>query len=200
LKEVINVNPFFQLIANQKGFMITSSDDGRFAFIRAAVNGLPVFRFIEGETAIEHMSVSSDGTKRFSSMQAVTETSGGSGVSSTLSDDTIPTYRPLVFSADDLEAGNLETALKWRKSKALADSYSVSITVTGWRNENNQLWRENMKGSVKAPSVDIFTESDYIISSATLTKDENGGNVSILQMVIPQAYSLEFPSSFPWEG
>jgi len=200
-KEITDTDfSFLSGLASQKGFMITSSDDGRFAFIRAAVNGLPVFRFIEGETAIEHISVSSDGSKRYSSMQAVTETAGGSGVSSALTDNSIPTYRPLVFSADDLEAGNLETALKWRRSKALADSYSVSITVTGWRNEFNQLWRENMKGSVKAPSVDIFTESDYIISSVTLMKDENGGNVSILKMVIPQAYSLEFPVSFPWEG
>lgn len=200
-KEITDTDfSFLSGLANQKGFMITSSDDGRFAFIRASVDGLPVFRFIEGETAIEHISVTSDGSSRFSSMLAVTETSGGSGVSSSLSDDTIETYRPLVFSADDLEAGNLETALQWRRSKALADSYSVMITVTGWRNEFNQLWRENMKGTVKAPSVDIFDESDYIISSVTLTKDKNGGNISQLQMVIPQAYSLEFPTSFPWEG
>ena len=62
------------------------------------------------------------------------------------------------------------------------------------------LWRENMKVSVLSPSVDIFTETEYIISGVNLLKDENGGNVSGLEMVLPQAYSLEFPSSFPWEG
>jgi len=200
-KEITDTDfDFLSGLAAQKGFMITSSDDGRFAFIRAETQGLPVFKFIEGETAIEHISVVSDGTKRFSSMQAVTETSGTAGTSSTLSDKNIPVYRPYVFSADDLEAGNLGTALQWRRSKALADSYSLSITVTGWRNSYGQLWRENMKGTVKFPSVDIFTESDYIISSVTLTKDESGGNISQLIMVIPQAYSLEFPSKFPWEG
>ncbi len=200
-KEVTDTDfGFLSGLASQKGFMITSSDDGNLAFIRAAVEGKPVFRFIEGVTPIEHISVSSDGTKRFSSMQAVTESAGKSGVNSTLTDNTIPVYRPLVFSADDLEGGNLETSLKWRKSKALADSYKVSVTITGWRNENNKLWRENMKGTIKAPSVDIFTESDYIISSVRLTKNESGGNISQLQMVIPQAYSLEFPDSFPWEG
>lgn len=200
-KEITDTDfSFLSGLAVQKGFMITSSDDGRFAFIRAETQGLPVFRFIEGETAIEHISVVSDGTKRFSSMQAVTETSGTAGTSRTLADNNIPVYRPFVFSADDLESGNLETALQWRRSKALADSYSLSITVTGWRNQYGQLWRENMKGTVKFPSVDIFNESDYIISSVTLTKDENGGNISQLMMVIPQAYSLEFPTKFPWEG
>ena len=200
-KEVTETDYSFLVgLAAQKGFMITSSDDGRFAFIRAEINGLPVFRFIEGETAIEHISTSNDGTKRFSSMQSVTETAGTSGISSTLSDPNIPIYRPFVFSADDLEAGNLETALKWRKSKALANSYSVSITVSGWRNERGQLWRENMKGTVKAPLVDILNESDYIIAGVTLRKDETGGNIATLKMVIPQAYSLEFPTSFPWEG
>ena len=106
----------------------------------------------------------------------------------------------LFFSADDLEAGNLETALQWRRSKSLADAAILNITVTGWRNENGQLWRENMKGSVLAPSVDIFNESDYIIKSVKLEKAENGGNIAVLGLVLPQAYSLEFPTSFPWEG
>ena len=200
-KEVTDTDfDFLSGLASQKGFMITSSDDGRFAFIRASTTGLPVFKFVEGDSFIEHISVSADGTKRFSSMQAVTETAGTSGTNSSLSDSSIETYRPFVFSADDLEVGNLETALQWRRSKALADSYSVDVTVTGWRNNFGQLWRENMKGTLKAPSVDIFTESDYIISGVTLTKSESGGNVAILKLVIPQAYSLEFPSSFPWEG
>lgn len=200
-KEVTDTDfSFLSGLAAQKGFMITSSDDGRMAFIRAEIEGKPVFRFVEGETAIEHISVSSDGTKRHSSYMAVTESAGVAGTSKSLTDKSIPTYRPFVFSADDLEAGNLTTALQWRRSKALADSYSLSITVTGWRNEFNQLWRENMKGTVLYPGVDIFDETDFITSGVTLTKDENGGNVSILEMVIPQAYSLEFPKSFPWEG
>ena len=49
-------------------------------------------------------------------------------------------------------------------------------------------------------AVDIFNETEYIISGVGLTKDENGGNTSGLEMVLPQAYSLEFPSNFPWEG
>jgi len=57
-----------------------------------------------------------------------------------------------------------------------------------------------MIGTVKIPSVDIFTETAYIISGVNLTKDENGGNKAVLTMVLPQAYTLEFPSSFPWEG
>ncbi|KKK66540.1 hypothetical protein LCGC14_2963100, partial [marine sediment metagenome] len=47
---------------------------------------------------------------------------------------------------------------------------------------------------------DIFSETGYIISGVSLTKDENSGNVSSLELILPQAYSLEFPSSFPWEG
>lgn len=200
-KEITDTDfAFLSGLAAQKGFMITSSDDGSMAFIRANVAGKPVFRFVEGVTAFEHISGSYDGTKRFSSYTAVTESAGEYGPSSTLSDDTISIYRPFVFSADDLESGNLETALQWRRSKALADSTSIKITVTGWRNEYNQLWRENMIGTVHSPSVDIHKETAYIISGVELTKDENGGNLSVLTMVLPQAYTLDFPDSFPWEG
>ena len=200
-KEITDTDfDFLSGLAAQKGFMITSSDTGQMAFIRAAIDGKPVFRFIEGETALEHMSASYDNTKRYSTYQAVTESAGAAGPTSSLNDKSIPIYRPFVFSADDLEAGNLETALQWRRSKSLADAASLNITVTGWRNENGQLWRENMKGSVLAPSVDIFNESDYIIKSVKLEKAENGGNIAVLGLVLPQAYSLEFPTSFPWEG
>jgi len=199
-KEITDTDfDFLYGLAAQKGFMITSSDTGQMAFIRAAVNSKPVFRFIEGETAIEHISASYDGTQRFSVFQAVTESAGSSGPTASLEDPSIDTYRPFVFSADDLEAGNLDTAMQWRRAGSLAKAAPLSITATGWRNEKGMLWRENMKGTVKAPSVDIHKETDYIINSVKLEKDENGGNVSILGMVLPQAYTLDFPSSFPWD-
>ena len=200
-KEITDTDfSFLSGIAAQKGFMITSSDSGQMAFTRANIDGKPVARFVEGETAMEHIAATYDGTKRHSSYQAVTESPGVPGPSSVLNDESIPIYRPFVFSADDLEAGNLDTALAWRRSKSLADSTRLRITATGWRNQNNMLWRENMKVTVLAPSVDIFNETEYIISGVGLTKDENGGNTSGLEMVLPQAYSLEFPLSFPWEG
>ncbi len=200
-KEITDTDfAFLSGLAAQKGFMITSSDTGQMAFVRANINGKPVARFVEGETSIEHIVATYDGTKRHSSFEAVTESAGTPGPSSILKDPSVPIYRPFVFSADDLEAGNLNTALQWRRSKSLADSTKLRITVTGWRNETGMLWRENMKVTVLAPSSDIFTESEYIISGVDLDKNENGGNIAGLQMVLPQAYSLEFPTSFPWEG
>lgn len=200
-KEITDTDfDFLSGLAAQKGFMITSSDTGQMAFIRAAVNGKPVFRFIEGETAIEHMSASYDGQAVHSSLTAVTESAGEPGPSSSIDNPLVPVYRPLVFSADDLEAGNLDTALKWRRSKSLADSGKVSFTITGWRNEHNQLWRENMIGTVLAPSIDIFTETSYIISGVFPTKSEAGGNIAKIELVLPQAFTLDYPDSFPWEG
>ena len=200
-KEITDTDfDFLRGLAAQKGFMITSSDTGQMAFIRANIDGKPVTRFIEGETAMEFVSATYDGTKRHSSYQAVTESAGTPGPSSTITDDSIPIYRPFVFSADDLEAGNLETALQWRRSNALAESAKLKITATGLRNQSNMLWRENMKITVLIPSVDIFTETEYIISGVNPEKDENGGNIAVLDMVLPQAYSLKFPDSFPWEG
>lgn len=200
-KEITDTDfAFLSGIAQQKGFLMTSSDDGSIAFLRANIDGKPVFRFIEGESGIENITATYDGQQRFSSYQAVTEVAGRSGPIAILNDESIPAYRPFVFSADDLESGNLDTALQWRRSKALADACRLSLVVTGWRNQYGQLWRENMKGTVLYPSADIFKETDYIISGVDLTKDQNGGNVSRLELVMTQAYSLEFPDSFPWEG
>ncbi len=191
---------FLTRLAQQKGFMITSSDDGGMAFLRAAVTGKPVARLVEGESYMENITAVYDGTKRFSSFMAISESPGVSGNSLTLDDDSIPTYRPFAFSADDLEGGNLETAVQWKRSRSLADSTALKAIITGWRNPEGQLWRENMVVSVLAPSVDIHTETNYIVKGIELTKDELGGDVITLSLILPQAYTLTFPDSFPWEG
>ena len=112
----------------------------------------------------------------------------------------MPVYRPFVFSADELEAGNLEDSVRWRRSKSLADSASLRAIVTGWRNQDGNLWYENQVVIVKAPSVYIFNETEYIIRGVELTKDEQGGDVITLSLVLPQAYTLDFPDVLPWEG
>lgn len=191
---------FLAKLAAQKGFLITSTTDGKLAFLRAELSSKPVFSFVEGETAIEHISSTYDGQVRFSTFQAITQSPGAYGATSKVDDESIPVYRPFVFSADDVESGGLETACKWKKSKSLADSATVSITITGWRNGQGMLWRENMLGTLQAPSIDIHSETQFLISSVQLRKDENGGNISTLGLVLPQAYTLDFPDSFPWEG
>lgn len=191
---------FLTKLAQQKGFMITSSDDGGMAFLRAAVNGKPIARLVEGESYMENITAVYDGTRRFSSFMAVSESPGVSGNSYTLDDPSIPIYRPFAFSADDLEGGNLETAVQWKRSRSLADSTTLKAIITGWRNPDGQLWRENMVVSVLAPSVDIHTETNYIVKGIDLTKDEQAGDVITLSLILPQAYTLDFPDSFPWEG
>lgn len=191
---------FLTRIAQQKGFMITSSDDGGIAFLRANIGTRPVARLIEGESPLENITAVYDGTKRFSSFTAVSESPGVSGNVYTLDDESVSIYRPFVYSADELEAGNLEGSVRWRRSKSLADSTALRAIVTGWRNQDGNLWRENQVVIVRAPSVYIFSETEYIIKGVELTKDEQGGDVITLSLVLPQAYTLDFPESFPWEG
>jgi prophage tail gpP-like protein len=193
---------FLTRLAQQRGYMITSSDTGGIAFARANINTRPVARLIEGDStsALENITAVYDGTKRFSSFMAVSESPGVSGNYATINDPGVSVYRPFVFSADDLEAGNLDNSIKWRRSKSLADSTVLKAKVSGWRNQDGDLWRENQLVIVQAPSVDIFNETDFIIRGVDLTKDETGGDVITLSLVLPQAYTLEYPSSFPWEG
>ena len=39
--------------------------------------------------------------------------------------------RGFTFKADDSEEGNLETAIKWRMAKSIAESTSIPVTVSG---------------------------------------------------------------------
>ena len=109
---------FLSKLAAQKGFLITSTSDGKLAFLRAELTSKPVFRFVEGDTAIENISTTYDGQMRYSSFQAITQSAGAYGATAKIDDPSIPIYRPMIFAADDLEAGNLDIAVKWKRSKS----------------------------------------------------------------------------------
>jgi prophage tail gpP-like protein len=86
-------------------------------------------------------------------------------------------------------------------SKSIADAISIPVAVVGWRNPEGELWKENVKVTLYAPGAFVLTESQMITESVELTKDEGGGDVTNLQLVIPEEYTTTMPKApFPWSG
>jgi len=193
-----NVFSFLSKLAVQKGFMITSSRNGKMSFVRAAIDSDLVASFYQGEQPIINIDASYDSTQRFSSIIAVSQSSGKTNNKSEVLDTSISNYRPLIFTADETEAGNITNAAKWKRSRMLAASAPVSATVSGWRDFNGNLWMENTLVTVYFPKRCIFEETEFLITGVSLTKDSGSGNIATLTLALPQAYTLEFPEVFPW--
>jgi prophage tail gpP-like protein len=192
---------FLQKLAKQKGFLLTSMADGNLLLCRANTEDKAVTALVEGQYPVLSVTSSFDGTKRFSKWMGLTEESGVSSISSVLQDTTVPRNRGFVFKASEAEEENLKTATQWRMSKSIAESIGIPVTVAGWYNSEGELWKENVKVTGLFPGAFIFKESQFITESVELTKDDNGGDVTQMRLVIPESYTTTMPKApFPWEG
>lgn len=192
---------FLQRLASAKGFLITSMPDGNLLICRANTGDTAAVALVEGQAPVKSVSSTFDGQKRFSTWKGYVEESGVMSKPTVLSDGTVPRNRTFCFKASDSEEGNLKTAVKWRMAKSFNEALSIPVTVEGWRNAEGELWAENMKVTLLAPSAFIFKETQFIIESVDLTKDVNGGDEASLSLVLPGSYTTTMPKSpFPWEG
>ena len=107
--------------------------------------------------------------------------------------------RPIIFSAKDTSQGNISDAAKWQRSRALAKSAKVTATVGRWRDDNDNHIKENEIITLLAPNIHIYNETRFLIESVSLSKTADSINQAALNLVLPQAYTLEFPKVFPWQ-
>ena len=191
---------FLSRLASQCGFLLTTSNDGNLLFTRAAVNEAPVAALRVGEYPVLSAEASYDATKRHSTWFGYAEVAGLPPARATLRDTAVRVHRPFAFSADESTSATIADAVRWRMAKSVADSVAITVTVAGWRIPGGELWRENVKVTLWAPHVCIFSETPMIVASVNLTKGEDGGDQAVLMLVPPGAYTLDMPKSYPWDG
>ena len=80
-----------------------------------------------------------------------------------------------------------------------ANSGSYELTVQGHRDQNGNKWKKNTLISVLAPGGMIYRETIFIIRSPRLTRDSESGDTTVMNLVLPEAYSSEIPEVVPWE-
>jgi prophage tail gpP-like protein len=192
------VASYIQGLARKKSLVTNSTIDGQLKFEQANIEGVPIMALVEGQQPTISVGASYDGTKRFSEYNAISQSKGKPGNSATVHDESIPIKRPLIFSAKDTEQGNISEAAKWRRSRALAESAPVSVTVGTWVDDNGNIIRENETVTLLAPKRAIFNETKYLIEKVSLTKTESGRSAT-MTLVLPQAYTTELPERYPWE-
>ncbi len=201
VKEVAELDfDFLSRLATQAGFLMKPGKDGSLYFTRAQVGSKPVGSLKSGEFPVLSCSSSFDGSKRFSDITGTTESETDWGINETLQDESIPIKRPFRFKADEATRDTLKTAVQWRMSESIVASTSLSVTVSGWRNSEGRLWEENTSVYFYAPQCYVLQNTVFLIQKVVLTKDESGGDIAELSLVLPEAYTLGLPSSYPWEG
>jgi prophage tail gpP-like protein len=188
---------FIAKLAQSKGFILNSTIQGNIKLDRANITGNPILNLVEGEPNIIDIDATYDGTQRFSSFKAISQTRGNPNNSAEVKDATVKINRPIIFSADNNEQGDIKNAALWERARSLARSAPVNVKISGWRDKNNKIILKNNIVTLYAPRAAIFTETKYLIEKVNFSQD--GGKSASLSLVLPQVYSLEFPEVMPWQ-
>lgn len=182
--------------ASQRGVLITATSSGDLLFTRSNP-GQSVGTIKEGDTLSQRWFSEFDGRKRFNVYKAIGQSPLNSSKTAIAEDNKVPRSRFKTFSVNDTTDGNIQKAADWRRSKALADSLTIEIPVTGWLAPNGSLWKNNTLITIISPTLFVPNGHTFIIRAVEYILNSTG-RTAILSIVPPEVYTGENIID-PWE-
>ena len=188
-------------LAQQRGLVISSDTDGNLIYQQSTTEP-PKSSIIEGKPPFISSNVIFDGQKRFSVFAALGDGwEKGEGQKAIVEDTAIKNagvLRPMIYKAQDISAGDLNTAAIAKLGRSIADSIEIMVEVDSWRDREGNLWRDNQRVIFQAPGNMLYTQEEYIIRSVQYVKSPHT-QTALLTLVFPESYSGEVRSSYPWD-
>lgn len=191
------VYDFLSKLASSHGLYALPQPDGTLLFSRLSSYRAAVATILEGESPLISISTNHDITHRFYLYTAVQSRDGNSRSASVEDPGVDNRIRGGTVVEPEQESAELIDAARFARSQALASSYSATAEVTGWRHDG-QLWNPGDIVDVQAPSARIMHLSRLVIKSVTMQLDENGGEVTRLDLALPELYDGSDIRGFPW--
>jgi prophage tail gpP-like protein len=190
------VGAFLQRLSAQRGALCSCDERSRVIFIRATTTGEPVDYLEEGRPGSTEFKAKFDGRKRFAVYRCVGESGDADDIVSVAKDPSVPGARQLTFTADDVDSANVKNSAEWKRSKSIADAYSVPFPVSDWYTSKGKLWAPNDLAMLKSPTLDLPTSTKMLARDVEYVI-ENGGRSATLGVVPPFTLAGKAPEA-PW--
>ena len=193
---------FLSKLAEQRNMFLTNTAEGNLLIYSPKVEAVSA-TFRQGELPFISCSPEFDGQSMYSHITGYTKTTKDSDSQKYTYENKLLINKGVLrcFSKqiDDADAGTLEESVKALAGKMFAKCVKYKLTVSGHRDKNGRLYRENMAVSVKAPGAEIYRETKLLADEVTLTRDDRGGAQTTFTLVLPESRTGELPEVFPWE-
>lgn len=116
----------------------------------------------------------------------------------TLANIGAPSFRPLTFTAQDVDAGELVDAVQAKVGRMYADAIVYSVEVATWRTQQGDLWEPGQVVTLNAPDAFVYSDYDFMIKDVIMTRTDTS-KTATLTLVLPQAYAGQIPERRPWD-
>ncbi len=154
----------------------------------------------EGKGPVRSVTTNHDLTKRFQRYMVVGAFDGKDATAEVSDPESFGlAKRGRLITPLNQQTTDINQAAIFSRSKALIDSYSANCEVEGWH-YNGNLWQPGTILTLKAPGAYINYASRLMIKNVTLQLDGNGGQITGLDLSLPEAWDLTQPKleSLPW--
>jgi prophage tail gpP-like protein len=192
---------FLSDLAEQRDLLISNNEKGELVFYKTQTKN-SVASFKQGELPLISCNPSFDSQSFYSHITGVTQTTEEKkSVSYTYENKYLINQgimRCYNFTAEDTKDSEIKQATLARAGRMFGESVSYELRIAGHRDKNGELLKKNTIVSVFARGAMIYRETDFLIKSLTMTRDD-GGNATEMELVLPGAYSGQIPEVFPWE-
>lgn len=188
-------------LAQQRNLIVRSSSTGALVFFRPGQAGPPVARLRQGASPV--LSV----TPQFNPQQYHSHVTGiepvtvgtGGGQYTVRNPRLRDVIRPITFTAQDTEGGDVTAAVEAKAGRMFGSMASYSVQVSTWRDSNGDLWAPDTTVALEAPDAMVYSEYSFTVRSVAFDQDSDQ-QTATLDLVIPGSFSGQQPEALPWEG
>lgn len=195
-----SVMSFLAELAQQRGYVLSSTPDGRLLLWQSVSGGRPVARLIEGEAPLLSVHPTFSPQHYFSEITGYCSARRGrKGSRYTERNRWLSSpLRCMSFRLDDTEKGDVHFAVRSKMGRMFGNMVSYVVTVPTWLDPQGELWQPNTTVSLVAPSAMVYDEYEFLIRDVHLRQDSMS-TTARLGLVLPGAFSGEQPAELPWE-
>lgn len=196
-----NPQDFLAGLAKQRGVVMTDDPAGNLLLWNSVFTGSPVARLEVGRPPVIKVTPSFNPQGYYSEMTAWTpSTRHKLGIDYTQPNPLAPAgvIRPHSFKPDDTDSGDAPTAAKAKMARMFGNMVSWEVELPTWRDPQGNLFQPNTTVTLKAPRAMIYKETELLVRTVVMKQSAEAFS-SKLTLVLPGAFSAEFPETFPWD-
>ena len=193
---------FLAKLAEQRNLFLTNTPDGNLLIYRPETEAVSA-NFIQGDVPFVSCTPEFDAQKMCSHVTGYTKTTkDAASVKYTYENKLLIKNGILRCHAEvvnDATEGTIEQSVKSIAGKMFASCVKYRLTVSGYRDKNGKLYKENIAVSVKAPGAEIYKETKLLADEVVLKRDDSNGMTAEFSLVLPGSRDGSLPEEYPWE-
>jgi prophage tail gpP-like protein len=195
------VQAFLVDLAQQRGQVISSTNEGKLRLWRSVEPGHPIANLEEGQPGITNVQPTLSPLEYYSEITGFASAKRGRRGSFYTHRNTRfagGIVMACTFSLDDTEKADAQGAVDAKMGRMFANCVSYVVDIPSWNDPSGRRWQPNTTLNMLFPSAMIYNRTELLVRDVFLRANKDARTAS-LGLVLPGSFSGKIPDRLPWE-